>query len=370
MSAVERQGSVRMGKRVPAAARWWHRRADGRIECELCPRACKLQDGQHGFCLVRERHGDRLELTAYGRTSGFCVDPIEKKPLYHFLPGSSVLSFGTVGCNLGCSFCQNWRLTRARDLSSLLDAPSPDAIAAAAHRLGCRSVAFTYNDPVTFAEYALDVAQACHAAGIRTVAVSAGFISVEPRKEFFSAIDAANIDLKAFTPEFYRRTCHGDLSTVLETLVYVRQHTPVWLEVTTLLIPGMNDSEAEITRAANWFVRELGPEVPWHFTAYHPAWKLQLSPTPPSTIARARDIARSCGVKFVYTGNLSDPAGENTWCPACGGLLLERGGYEIGRRYLNGNRCGWCDDEIPGEFEENLSETNSSAPLAWKGEPS
>jgi pyruvate formate lyase activating enzyme len=325
---------------------------DGRMECRLCPRFCKLQEGQRGFCFVRQRTGGGMVLTTYGRSSGFCVDPIEKKPLNHFLPGTSVLSFGTAGCNLGCRFCQNWDISKARESDRLSDVASPDAIAASAKRLGCRSVAFTYNDPVIFAEYAIEVAQACRAQGIRTVAVTAGYITAEARPEFYRAMDAANVDLKAFTEDFYHRLCYAQLQPVLDTLVYLRRETDVWFEVTTLLIPGENDSRGELDRASDWFAANLGPDVPWHFTAFHPDFKMLDKPrTPPAILARAREIARAKGLKHVYTGNIHDRAGGSTWCPACGALLIERDWYELGAYNLDGNRCRACGSEIAGRFE-------------------
>jgi pyruvate formate lyase activating enzyme len=333
-------------------AGWWTTRPDGRIECRLCPRCCKLQRGQHGFCFVRQRVGDAMALTTYGRSSGFCIDPIEKKPLNHFLPGTSVLSFGTAGCNLGCRFCQNWDISKAREFNRLAEAASPEAIVDAAVRLGCRSVAFTYNDPVIFAEYALDVARACHDRGIKTVAVTAGYITEEARSEFFRAMDAANVDLKAFTDEFYQRLCYARLQPVLDTLVYLRKETDVWFEVTTLLIPGENDSREEIDRASDWFASQLGPDVPWHFTAFHPDFKMLHTPvTPTATLVRARDLARSKGLRYVYTGNVHDRAGGSTWCPSCGTLLIERQWYELGAYNLDCNRCRACGRGIAGRFE-------------------
>jgi pyruvate formate lyase activating enzyme len=334
------------------AARWWTRRPDGRIECRLCPRYCKLQNGQKGFCFVRQRTGDEMVLSTYGRSSGFCVDPIEKKPLNHFLPGTSVLSFGTAGCNLGCRFCQNWDISKAREFDRLTDAASPELIANTARRLGCRSVAFTYNDPVIFAEYAIDVARACREREVRTVAVTAGYITEEARPEFFQGMDAANVDLKGFTEEFYERLCFARLQPVLDTLVYLRRETDVWLEVTTLLIPGENDGTDEIERASDWFAGNLGPDVPWHFTAFHPDFRmLGVPPTPSAALNRARDIARSKGLKYVYTGNVFSRAGGSTWCPSCGALLIERQGYELGSYTLERNRCSACGCAIAGRFE-------------------
>jgi pyruvate formate lyase activating enzyme len=326
--------------------------ADGRIECQLCPRFCKLNEGQRGFCFVRRRLGDRMVLTTYGRSSGFCIDPIEKKPLNHFFPGTSVLSFGTAGCNLGCRFCQNWDISKAREWDKLAEAASPEQVARAAKRMGCRSVAFTYNDPVIFAEYAIDVAQACQEIGIHTVAVTAGYITNEPRTEFYRHMDAANVDLKGFTDQFYHRLCFGQLGPVLDTLKYLRRETNVWFEVTTLLIPGENDSNGELNRAAEWFRENLGPDVPWHFTAFHPDFKLLDKPcTPLDTLTRARQIARSEGLHYVYTGNVHDIGGGSTWCPACGNLLIERDWFALGSWSLIGNRCGFCGCEIAGRFD-------------------
>ena len=332
--------------------RWWRPISDGRIECTLCPRFCKLRDGQRGFCFVRKAEGGRMVLTTYGRSSGFCVDPIEKKPLNHFLPGTPVLSFGTAGCNLGCRFCQNWDISKAREMDRLMDAASPATIVHAARQLGCRSVAFTYNDPVIFAEYALDVARACRSWGVKTVAVTAGYITDEARAEFYSEMNAANVDLKGFTEEFYHRQCFGALAPVLETLRYLRHHTKVWFEITTLLIPGENDSDAELHRAAEWIAENLGPDVPWHFSAFHPDFKMRDKPnTPPATLERARRIAMSKGLRFVYTGNVHDKTGGSTWCPGCGELLIERDWYELGVWSLKGNACAKCGTVIPGHFD-------------------
>jgi pyruvate formate lyase activating enzyme len=334
-------------------ARWWTPLADGRIECRACPRLCKLPAGQRGFCFVRQNVGGQMVLTTYGRSSGFCVDPIEKKPLNHFYPGTSVLSFGTAGCNLGCRFCQNWDISKAREFDRLADQASPEAIAAAAQKLGCWSVAFTYNDPVIFAEYAMDVADACREAGVASVAVTAGFMTEESRPEFYRHMDAANVDLKGFTEDFYHRNCSGELAPVLDTLKYLRQATSVWLEVTTLLIPGENDSEPELNAAADWFAANLGPDVPWHFTAFHPDYKMLDKPrTPPATLTAARAIARARGLRYIYTGNVLDPDGGSTWCPGCGERLIERNGYELGEWRLNKNCCAGCGFEIAGHFAD------------------
>jgi pyruvate formate lyase activating enzyme len=332
---------------------YWHKCDDGRIQCDLCPRACKLREGQRGLCYVRAREDDGIVLTTYGRSSGFCIDPIEKKPLNHYLPGTPVLSFGTAGCNLACRFCQNWDISKAREFDILSDQASPEQIATTARGTGCRSIAFTYNDPVVFHEYAIDVAIAAEKAGIKTVAVSAGYVSAEPRREFYAHMDAANIDLKAFTDEFYHRTCAASLKPVLDTLEYIANETEVWLELTTLLIPGHNDSSSEIDEMTRWVVANLGRDVPHHFTAFHPDFRmLDVPHTPAGTLRRARQIGRDNGERYVYTGNVSDPAGQSTYCHNCGAVLIERDWYRLGSWGLDGRgRCSGCGARCAGVFE-------------------
>ena len=334
--------------------KYWHRLEDERLQCGVCPRACKLKDGQAGLCFVRAREGNQIVLTTYGRSSGFCVDPIEKKPLNHFLPGSAVFSFGTAGCNLACKFCQNWDMSKSREIDTLADAASPEQIARRAHDLGCRSVAYTYNDPVIFLEYAKDTAQACRKLGIKSVAVTAGYILPGARENFFADMDAANVDLKAFTDAFYHQLCGGHLQPVLDTLVYLKRETRVWIELTTLVIPGHNDSDAELDRMTRWVVENLGPDVPMHFTAFHPDWKmLDTPPTPAAGLTRAREIALRNGVRYAYTGNVHDPRGGSTWCHACGALLIERDWYRLGRWGLTeGGRCGSCGIQCSGVFDK------------------
>jgi pyruvate formate lyase activating enzyme len=332
---------------------YWHVLDDGRVQCDVCPRACRLQEGQRGLCFVRMRRDDAIVLITYGRSSGFCVDPIEKKPLNHFLPGTATLSFGTAGCNLACRFCQNWDISKSREVDTLADRASPEQIAAAAERLGCRSVAFTYNDPVIFMEFAIDVARACREVGMRSVAVTAGYICEEPRAEFYRHMDAANVDLKGFTESFYRSICAGHLAPVLETLEYLKRETDVWFEITNLLIPGLNDSDAEIDAMTRWVVERLGPDVPMHFTAFHPDWKMtDRPPTPASTLTRARGIAIANGVRYAYTGNVHDPQGQSTWCHGCGELLVGRDWYELGEWGLvEDGRCARCGVRCAGVFE-------------------
>jgi pyruvate formate lyase activating enzyme len=330
-------------------ARWWRREEDGRITCLLCPRLCKLAEGQAGFCFIRRHESGALVSLGYGRPTGFAVDPIEKKPLHHFLPGTSILSFGTTGCNLGCRFCQNWDMSSARpeDRSSLC--ATPEQVVALAQREGCPSIAYTYNDPVIFAEYVIDTAREARAAGIRNVLVTAGYVTAEARGELFRFVDAANVDLKGFTEEFYHRQASGHLAPVLDTLRWLKRETNVWIEITTLLIPGLNDSEEEIRRQSGWIVENLGPDVPLHFSAFHPSFRMMdRPPTPPETLRRARELAMAEGVQFVYLGNILDAEGQTTRCPACKAALIERGWQDVRRNRLDGDRCGSCGTSIPG----------------------
>ena len=342
-------------------ARWWHALPEQRIQCDLCPRDCQLHEGQRGACFVRQMHDGEMVLTTYGRSSGFCIDPIEKKPLNHFYPGSSILSFGTAGCNLTCKFCQNWDISKSKDMDRLMDATSPQAIAEAALRHEADAVAYTYNDPVVFAEYAIDTALACRERGIRNVAVTAAYIHPAPAREFFAVMDAANVDLKAFTDDFYRKLCGARLQPVLDILAYIHHETGCWLEITTLLIPGQNDSPAEINALASWIVRELGPDVPLHFTAFHPDWKMgQTPPTPPATLTQARRIALDAGLHHVFTGNVHDCEGGTTFCPNCHAALIVRDWYAI-RRYeiqpadnTPQGCCPHCQTAIAGCFGKAL----------------
>jgi pyruvate formate lyase activating enzyme len=337
-------------ERTPA--RYWHLLDDGRIQCDLCPRDCRLHEGQRGACFVRARAGDEMVLTTYGRSSGFCVDPVEKKPLNHFYPGSSILSFGTAGCNLACKFCQNWDISKSRDFDRLAAQATPEAIARAAQENGCKSVAFTYNDPVIFAEYAMDVADACHEIGVHAVAVTAGYMHDQPRRDFYAKMDAANVDLKAFTEAFYYKLTGAHLQPVLDTLRYLKHETNVWFEITTLLIPGCNDSDAEVGAMCDWLAQELGTDVPLHFTAFHPDYKMtDLPPTPPETLTRARHIGLSAGLQYVYTGNVHDTEGGTTFCPHCQNPLIVRDWHEI-RHYdlTETGACAHCGTSVVGRF--------------------
>ncbi|MDJ0958389.1 MAG: AmmeMemoRadiSam system radical SAM enzyme [Arenicellales bacterium] len=350
--------------------RYWHVTDDQRIQCDLCPRFCRLREGQRGLCFVRKRQDDRIVLTTYGRSSGFCVDPIEKKPLNHFLPGTPVLSFGTAGCNLACKFCQNWDISKSREMDTLADSASPERIAQAARDTGCRSVAFTYNDPVIFHEYAIDIAQACRELGIKTVAVTAGYICPEPRVEFFDHMDAANVDLKAFTEAFYKKICGGDLKPVLETLEYLKHETRVWFETTTLLIPDENDSPKELDAMTDWVVDKLGPDVPMHFTAFHPDWKMRdKTHTPAKTLTLARRTAIENGVRYAYTGNVHDEGGGSTYCHSCQAKIIGRDWYELthwdmdeaGRCRQCGTPCAGVFDKAPGNWGQRRQPIRLSA---------
>jgi pyruvate formate lyase activating enzyme len=334
-------------------ARYWQAAsAPGDVVCTLCPHRCALRPGATGRCGARANVDGRLELLTWGRNAVVCIDPIEKKPLYHFLPGTPTLSFGGFGCNLSCSCCQNWELSRHR---GGIDRPvdTPEAIAAAAVRKGCRSVAMTYNEPAIALEYASAVADACRAVGVRPVGVSAGYVSEAARPEFFRSFDAVNIDLKAFSESFYKRHCHAHLAPVLETLKYAATETRTWVEVTTLLIPGLNDGDAEVAALARWIAEEMSPTVPLHLSAFHPDHKLMdVPPTPPATLRRARAVARAEGLAFVYTGNIDDPEGETTLCPGCGAPTLRRDRYEILGHGLDPHgRCVRCDTQLPGVFD-------------------
>ena len=341
---------VRDASVVPT--RYWHQLEDGRVQCDLCPRFCKLREGQRGLCFVRGCLDGEIVLTTYGRSSGFCVDPIEKKPLNHFFPGTPVLSFGTAGCNLACKFCQNWDISKSREFDTLADQATPEMIARAASELHCTSVAFTYNDPVIFHEYAIDVAQACQEVGVKTVAVTAAEVCPEPRNEFYQHMDAANVDLKAFSEDFYRQICGGHLQPVLDTLTYLKHETGVWFEITTLLIPGENDSDPELDELTRWVASELGPDVPVHFTAFHPDWKmLDRPPTPVHTLTRARQIALGNGLRYAYTGNVHDHEGGSTYCHDCGERLIGRDWYVLSDWNLTeAGACRFCGTACAGQF--------------------
>ncbi|MCM8527890.1 MAG: AmmeMemoRadiSam system radical SAM enzyme [Lentisphaeraceae bacterium] len=334
--------------------KYWHKLEGGRVQCDLCPRNCKVSEGQRGLCFVRANEGGEIVLKTYGRSSGFCIDPIEKKPLNHFFPGTSVLSFGTAGCNLFCKFCQNWDISKASSMDRLMNDAMPEQIAEAALKHGCKSVAYTYNDPVIFLEYAVDIAKECRKRGIKNVAVTAGYINEEPRKEFFEYMDAVNVDLKAFTDEFYKKVCGGKLQDVLDTLLYIRNSTDVWMELTTLLIPDENDSELELDQLTKWVCRNLGPDTPIHFSAFHPDFKMMdKERTPLKTLLKACDIARNNGLYHVYAGNVHNPENDSTYCHECGELLIERDWYQLKKWNLKHSSCPSCGVTCSGHFESS-----------------
>lgn len=333
--------------------KYWHTLdQQGKVQCDLCPRFCQLKPGQRGFCFVRSNLDGKVVLTTYGRSSGFQVDPIEKKPLNHFLPGSKVFSFGTAGCNLGCKFCQNWDISKSRQMDTLAKQATPQQIALTAQKLGCASVAYTYNDPVIFHEYAIDTAKECRKLGVKSVAVTAGYVCPEPRAEFYQYMDAANIDLKAFTDEFYVKMTGSHLQPVLDTLEYVYHQTHTWLEVTTLLIPGKNDSAEEIDRMTQWLVSHLGKDVPLHFSAYHPDYKTRDIPaTPINSLIQAYNIARDNGLHYVYLGNVHDKARQSTYCHQCGQILIGRDWYQLSDWNLDkSGKCQHCGAQCAGVF--------------------
>ncbi|MDD3374677.1 MAG: AmmeMemoRadiSam system radical SAM enzyme [Candidatus Omnitrophica bacterium] len=334
-------------------AQWWKKLEGNSVQCYLCPRLCVIPEGSRGFCFVRQNIAGELILTTYGRSSGFCIDPIEKKPLYHFYPGTSVLSFGTAGCNMGCKFCQNWDISKSKEFDRLSEKATPKTIADTAKKVGAKSVAFTYNDPVIFAEYAIDTAKECHLNNIKTISVTAGYISKEAREEFFENMDAANVDLKSISESFYRRLALAQLKPVLDALIFIKERTNTWLEVTNLIIPGENDSDDDLNKICTWIVENLGKEVPVHFSAFHPSFQMMnYSPTPKQTLLRARQIALSKGLQYVYTGNIDDDEGSITHCAVCHQKLIERSWYEVKEYHLINNRCDNCHTSCAGFFDE------------------
>jgi pyruvate formate lyase activating enzyme len=326
---------------------------DNKTQCLICPRNCKLANYQRGFCFVRQNIDGEITLTAYGKTTGLAIDPVEKKPLYHFYPGTKVLSFGTLGCNMGCCFCQNWHMTKTKDTSQLIQDASPKEIALTAKQYGCKSVAFTYNDPVIFFEFAIDTAKECHALGLKTIAVTAGYINPEPRAEFFAHMDATNIDLKGFSQDFYKKMCLADIEPILDTIKYVKNETNTHLELTTLIIEGFNDSNKDLQAEFNWIVENLGTDVPLHLSAFHPAWKLKnVPPTSPETLFKAYKIAKKAGIKYVYTGNIIDDKTSTTYCHRCKKPIIIRHGYQISEyNLLENGSCRYCYASCPGHFE-------------------
>jgi len=325
---------------------------DNKTQCLICPRNCKLANSQHGFCQIRQNIGGKITLNSYGYTTGLAIDPIEKKPLYHFFPGSKILSFGTLGCNMGCMFCQNWHMSKSKKDPKLTEKASPEEIAMIAKQNDCKSVAFTYNDPIIFFEYAIDTAKECHKLGLKTVAVTAGYVNPKPRAEFFKYIDAANIDLKSFNKEFYKKLCLADIEHILDTIKYVENETDCHLELTTLLIEGHNSSPKEIAEECDWIAKNIGVDTPIHFSAFFPAWKLKnVPPTKPQTLFMAYEIAKNAGLRYVYTGNIIDDEGSTTYCHNCKNAIIKRSGYVLSEYNLKANGiCNFCGTQCSGVF--------------------
>ncbi len=332
-------------------AKWWEEHDNDKLLCTLCPRYCTIGEGQHGFCYIRQNINGKLYSLGYGKPSGFGIDPIEKKPLNHFLPGTSILSFGTLGCNLGCKFCQNWSISKAKTEKGSEDFYSPEEIVALAKKYKTPLIAYTYNDPVIFGEYVMDIASIAKEAGIKNVMVTAGYVDVQARKEIFENIDAANVDLKAFTENFYYKNTLSHIAPVLDTIIWLKNETDVWIELTTLLIPGKNDSDSEIKEMCSWILKNLGDSIPLHFTAFHPSFRMMDIPrTPESTVLRARHIAMSEGIKYCYVGNMLDKDGQATRCPACKTVLIQRDWHSITKMNISGGLCPTCGTAIAGVF--------------------
>jgi pyruvate formate lyase activating enzyme len=332
-------------------AQWWEPDGNGKILCTLCPRYCKIGEGQAGFCFIRQNHNNKLYSIGYGRPTGFAIDPVEKKPLSHFYPGTSILSFGTAGCNLGCKFCQNWSISKAKadDLNSIY--ASPEDVVNLAKKYKVPSIAFTYNDPTVFGEYVIDISRIAREEGIKTVIVTAGYIDKRARNDVYKYIDAANVDLKGFTDKFYFKLTFSHLKDVLDTLVWLKKETCIWFEITTLLIPDENDSSEEVKQECDWIMRNLGDGVPLHFTAFHPDFKMTAKErTPEITLDTARKIALSMGIKYCYVGNVHNIDGQTTYCPGCNTPLIKRDWHSVIFNKIRDGRCYNCGSEIEGRF--------------------
>ncbi len=333
-------------------AKWQEPADNGKILCTLCPRYCTIGEGQRGFCYIRQNIDGKLYSSGYGRPIGFGIDPIEKKPLNHFLPGTEILSFGTAGCNLGCKFCQNWSMSKAKsdNLNSLY--ASPEDVVALAKKYGAPSIAFTYNDPTIFGEYVEDVSSIAREEGLKSVMVTAGYIDKKARKEVYENIDAANVDLKAFNKDFYKKLTLSNLDDVLDTLIWLKIETDIWFEITTLLIPGENDSDEELKKESNWILENLGENVPLHFTAFHPDYKLSdKEQTPLLTLERARNIALESGIKYCYLGNVHHKEGHTTFCPNCNFSLIRRDWHSVAENLINDGKCSNCGEPIAGVWK-------------------
>jgi pyruvate formate lyase activating enzyme len=331
-------------------ARWWEAEPGGKVHCYLCPRHCHIGDGQAGFCFIRANEGGKLYSLGYAHPAALQIDPIEKKPLNHFLPGTRVFSMGTAGCNMGCFFCQNWDISKSRADQVRSSHVPPEDVVSLAIRNGCPSIAFTYNEPTIWGEYVIDICHAARERGIRTVMVSNGYITREAFHDIYDHIDAANIDLKGFTENFYGRITLTHLQPVLETLEWLKNETNVWFEITNLMIPTLNDDPAETRKLSEWILEHLGPDVPLHFTAFHPDFKLQdKPPTPPATLHRARAIALETGLHYVYEGNIHTDA-AHTSCPRCKTLLIKRSWHDVQQNHMKDGHCPKCGLAIPGRW--------------------
>ena len=329
-------------------ARYYKKLADREIECQLCPRQCRLGDKERGYCGVRENDGGIYYTLVYGKVCALNVDPIEKKPFFHVLPKTNALSLATAGCNVNCKFCQNWEISQARPEQVRNVDLSPAQAAEAAGRYGCPTIAYTYSEPTVYYEFMVDTALEARKRGIRNVVVSGGFINPEPLEALTRIVDAIKIDLKAFTPEFYKNYVQGKLQPVLDAITLVRK-SKVWLEIVYLVIPTLNDDLDDIRRMARWMAGTIGTDVPLHFTRFSPMYLLKnLPPTPVSSLEKARDAARAEGLRFVYIGNVPGHEGENTVCPKCRTLLIRRFGYQIQENNLKGGACPNCRTAIPG----------------------
>jgi pyruvate formate lyase activating enzyme len=331
-------------------ARWWETDAQGKLHCYLCPRHCHIGEGQAGFCFIRVNEGGKLYSLGYASPAAIQIDPIEKKPLHHFLPGTRIFSLGTAGCNMGCFFCQNWDISKSRSDQVHSTRLVPEQVVELAIRYGCPSIAFTYNEPTIWGEYVMDIAKAAHQRGLNTVMVTNGYISPEAFHDIYDHMDAANVDLKAFTEGFYAKITLTHLEPVLETLKRLKSETNVWFEITNLMIPTLNDDPAETRKLAEWVLENLGPGVPLHFTAFHPDFKLRDKPgTPPETLHRARSIAREVGLHYVYEGNIFSD-GAHTLCPNCATTLIRRSWHDVQQNRLRGGACPICGQTIPGRW--------------------
>jgi pyruvate formate lyase activating enzyme len=333
---------------MPHPAEFWKRLDNGRVECLLCPRRCRIADGKRGACRVRENRGGTLYSLSWGEPCALHLDPIEKKPFYHFLPGSLSLSTSTVGCNMTCLFCQNWQISQSSPEDIAAESVNPEFFAKKALSSGASSIAYTYGEPVVFAEYAIDIASIARDEGIRSVVVTNGYIETEPLKKLCDVVDAVKIDLKAFDKGYYRKICGGRLEPVLRSLSEIKSHG-CWLEIVYLMVPTLNDDMGAIKSMASWIVSELGADVPIHFSKFHPAFRLpDLPPTPVSSLESARKICLDAGIKYVYIGNISGHEGASTYCRDCSEKIIDRSGYKIRSIEMDGARCRFCGAEQPG----------------------